>query len=392
VTATVPVKEAEAAHRARRPGPPPADVLLDVRDLRTYFHVMDGTVKAVDGVSFSIKRGETLGVVGESGCGKSVTALSIMRLLDIPPAEIPSGEIWLDGQDLLELKEDQMRAVRGNDVAMIFQEPMTSLNPVFTVGNQISEAVILHQKLSRRDARDKAIESLGLVGISNPERRVKQYPHELSGGMRQRVMIAMALSCDPKLLIADEPTTALDVTIQAQILELIRKIQDERNLALMLITHDLGVVAETVNDVTVMYAGRVVEEGTVDEVLLSPKHPYTEGLLASIPSKGRRGQRLNVIKGTVANPFNLPKGCNFTPRCPYRFQPCPDHDPRIEDPGGPAVACWLWKPAPGYRVAPRVAEGASTASGEESPIAAVINEPTPEVLAATETDATGGTT
>jgi peptide/nickel transport system ATP-binding protein len=390
VTATVPVKEAEAAHRARRPGPPPADVLLDVRDLRTYFHVMDGTVKAVDGVSFSIKRGETLGVVGESGCGKSVTALSIMRLLDIPPAEIPSGEIWLDGQNLLELKEEHMRSVRGNDVAMIFQEPMTSLNPVFTVGNQISEAVILHQKLSRRDARDKAIESLGLVGISNPERRVKQYPHELSGGMRQRVMIAMALSCDPKLLIADEPTTALDVTIQAQILELIRKIQDERNLALMLITHDLGVVAESVNDVIVMYAGRVVEEGTVDEVLLQPKHPYTEGLLASIPSKGRRGQRLNVIKGTVANPFNLPKGCNFTPRCPYRFQPCPDHDPRIEDPGGPRVACWLWKPAPGYRIAPRVAEGAKTASGEESPAAVISDEPTPEVLAATESDAAGG--
>jgi oligopeptide/dipeptide ABC transporter ATP-binding protein len=389
VTATVPVKEAEAAQRARRPGPPPADVLLDVRDLRTYFHVMDGTVKAVDGVSFSIKRGETLGVVGESGCGKSVTALSIMRLLDIPPAEIPSGEIWLDGQNLLELKENEMRAVRGNDVAMIFQEPMTSLNPVFTVGNQISEAVILHQKLSRRDAWDKAIEAIRLVGISNPERRVKQYPHELSGGMRQRVMIAMALSCDPKLLIADEPTTALDVTIQAQILELIRKIQDERNLALMLITHDLGVVAETVNDVIVMYAGRVVEEGTVDEVLLAPKHPYTEGLLASIPSKGRRGQRLNVIKGTVANPFNLPKGCNFTPRCPYRFQPCPDHDPRIEDPGGPAVACWLWKPAPGYRVAPRVAQGAKTASGEESPAAVVISEPAPEVLAATETDTTG---
>jgi oligopeptide/dipeptide ABC transporter ATP-binding protein len=389
VTATVPVREAEAAQRARRPGPPPADVLLDVRDLRTYFHVMDGTVKAVDGVSFSIKRGETLGVVGESGCGKSVTALSIMRLLDIPPAEIPSGEIWLDGQDLLELKEDQMRGVRGNDVAMIFQEPMTSLNPVFTVGNQISEAVILHQKLSRRDAWEKAIEAIRLVGISNPERRVKQYPHELSGGMRQRVMIAMALSCDPKLLIADEPTTALDVTIQAQILELIRKIQDERNLALMLITHDLGVVAESVNDVIVMYAGRVVEEGTVDEVLLAPKHPYTEGLLASIPSKGRRGQRLNVIKGTVANPFNLPKGCNFTPRCPYRFQPCPDHDPRIEDPGGPAVACWLWKPAPGYRVAPRVAQGAKTASGEESPTAVVISEPAPEVLAATETDTTG---
>jgi oligopeptide/dipeptide ABC transporter ATP-binding protein len=373
-----------ASGAAVRSKPPPEDVLLDVRDLRTYFHVMDGTVKAVDGVSFSIKRGETLGVVGESGCGKSVTSLTIMRLLDVPPAEIPTGEIWLDGQDLLKLKEEDMRHVRGNDVAMIFQEPMSSLNPVYTVGNQIAEAVRLHQGLSRRDARDKAIESLALVGIANPERRVKQYPHELSGGMRQRVMIAMALSCDPKLLIADEPTTALDVTIQAQILELVRKIQDERNLALLLITHDLGVVAETVRDLVVMYAGRVVEQGTVDDVLLTPKHPYTEGLIASIPSKGRRGQRLNVIKGTVANPFNLPKGCNFTPRCPYRFEPCPEHDPRIEDPGGPPAACWLWKPAPGYRIAPRVAEGAETASGEESPAAAVFNEPTPEVLAATE--------
>ncbi|MBA3779680.1 MAG: ABC transporter ATP-binding protein [Chloroflexi bacterium] len=339
---------------------------------------MDGTVKAVDGISFSINRGETLGIVGESGCGKSVTSLSVMRLLDIPPAEIPSGEIWLDGQDLLKLSEEQMRAVRGNDVAMIFQEPMSSLNPVFTVGNQISEAVILHQKLSKRDARDKAIEALRLVGIANPERRIKQYPHELSGGMRQRVMIAMALSCDPKLLIADEPTTALDVTIQAQILELMRKVQDETGTALMLITHDLGVVAEMVHDVVVMYSGRVVEQGTVEEVLLEPKHPYTEGLISSMPSKGKRGQKLNVIRGQVANPFNLPKGCNFTPRCPYRFEPCPDHDPRIEHPGGPPAACWLWKPAPGYGTAPRVREGAVTASGAKAPI--MLEEAAPAVL------------
>ena len=362
--------------------PPPENVLLDARDLRTYFHVMDGTVKAVDGVSFSIDRGETLGVVGESGCGKSVTGLSIMRLLDIPPAEIASGEIWLDGQDLLKLSEDEMRDVRGDDVAMVFQEPMSSLNPVFTIGDQIAEAVMLHQGLRRREAWDKAIESLRLVGISNPERRVKQYPHELSGGMRQRAMIAMALSCDPKLLIADEPTTALDVTIQAQILELLRKIQADTGTALMLITHDLGVVAEMVHDVIVMYAGRVVEQGTVEEVLLEPKHPYTEGLIASIPSKGRRGQPLNVIKGTVANPFNLPKGCNFTPRCPYRFDPCPEHDPRIETPGGPPAACWLWKPAPGWRVAPRVAQGATTASGQESAVVVASSEPAPEVLAA----------
>ncbi|TMG21271.1 MAG: ABC transporter ATP-binding protein [Chloroflexi bacterium] len=314
---------------------------------------MDGLVKAVDGVSFTIKRGETLGIVGESGCGKSVTSLSIMRLLDIPPGEIASGEIWLDGQDLLTLSPEEMREVRGNDVAMIFQEPMTSLNPVFTVGDQITEAVVQHTRMSKKEAWNKAIESLRLVGISNPERRVKQYPHELSGGMRQRVMIAMALSCDPKLLIADEPTTALDVTIQAQILELIRKIQDETDSALMLITHDLGVVAEMVEDVAVMYAGRIVERGTVEDVLVRPKHPYTEGLLTSIPSKGMRGSRLNVIKGTVPNPFNMPKGCNFAPRCPYRFEPCGAYDPRIEDAHPPDVACWLYTPAPGQTSAPR---------------------------------------
>ena len=324
--------------------------LLEVRDLRTYFNVMDGKVKAVDGISFSIDRGETLGVVGESGCGKSVTALSIMRLLDIPPAEIASGQILFDGLDLLAMPEEKMRHLRGNEMAMIFQEPMTSLNPVFTVGRQIEEAVKQHLKVNKREARDRTIESLRLVGINFPERRVKQYPHEMSGGMRQRVMIAMALSCEPKLLIADEPTTALDVTIQAQILDLIRRIQADTGAALMLITHDLGVVAEMVHDVVVMYGGRIVEEGTVDEVLLQPKHPYTEGLLASIPSKGARGRRLNVIKGTVPNPFNMPKGCNFAPRCPYRFEPCPNHDPRIEDPGGPPVACWLWKQAPGFAI------------------------------------------
>jgi oligopeptide/dipeptide ABC transporter ATP-binding protein len=351
------------ATAAARRGPPAANVLLDVRDLRTYFKVMDGIVRAVDGVSFSIERGETLGVVGESGCGKSVTALTIMRLLEIPPAEIEAGEIWLNDQELLSLPESEMRRVRGNDVAMIFQEPMSSLNPVFTIGDQIAEAVRVHLQLPKREAWDKAIDSLRKVGINNPERRVKQYPHEMSGGMRQRVMIAMALSCDPKLIIADEPTTALDVTIQAQILELLRSVQQETGAALMLITHDLGVVAEMVHDVVVMYAGRVVETGTVQEVLLEPKHPYTEGLLASIPSKGRRGQRLNVIKGTVANPFNLPKGCNFAPRCPYRFEPCDRHDPRVEDEGGPPVACWLWKPAPGVGHAPRLEEGARTASG-----------------------------
>ncbi len=340
---------------------PANDILLDVRDLRTYFHVMDGTVRAVDGVSFSIRRGQTLGIVGESGCGKSVTALSIMRLLDIPPAEIASGEIIFEGRNLLKLSEDEMREVRGNDIAMIFQEPMTSLNPVFTIGDQIAEAVMLHQGLSRKEAWNKAIESLKAVGINNPERRVKQYPHEMSGGMRQRVMIAMALSCDPKLLIADEPTTALDVTIQAQILELIRMVQDETGAALMLITHDLGVVAETVHDIAVMYAGRIVEQGSVDEVLLSPKHPYTEGLIRSIPSRGMRGQRLNVIKGTVPNPFNMPEGCNFAPRCPYAFEPCWTLDPQIEEADPPDVACWLYTPAPGF-LAPK--RGAQRVAGE----------------------------
>jgi oligopeptide/dipeptide ABC transporter ATP-binding protein len=332
--------------------------LLDVRDLRTYFEVMDGTVKAVDGVSFSVKAGETLGIVGESGCGKSVTALTLMKLLDMPPATIPSGEIWFEGRDLLKLSEDELRLVRGNDIAMVFQEPMTSLNPVFTVGDQIAEAVRLHLKLSANDAKTKAIDSLRAVGINNPERRIKQYPHELSGGMRQRVMIAMALSCDPKLLIADEPTTALDVTIQAQILELIKRVQDDTGASLILITHDLGVVAETVHDVVVMYGGRIVEKGTVDEVLLTPKHPYTEGLLSSIPSRGMKGQRLSVIKGSVPNPFNMPEGCNFQPRCPYRFEPCAGHDPRIEDPGGPPVACWLWKPLTGFPAPPKLKEGA----------------------------------
>jgi oligopeptide/dipeptide ABC transporter ATP-binding protein len=328
--------------------------LLDVRDLRTYFHVMDGLVKAVDGISFSIMAGETLGIVGESGCGKSVTSLSVMRLLDIPPAEIASGEILFEGRDLLTLSDEEMRKVRGNDIAMIFQEPMTSLNPVFTIGDQISEAVIQHQNLSKKAAWDKAVVSLKDVGINNPERRVKQYPHELSGGMRQRVMIAMALSCDPKLIIADEPTTALDVTIQAQILELIRDVQDRTGAALMLITHDLGVVAETVKDVVVMYAGRIVEEGSVEEVLLAPKHPYTEGLLGSIPSRGKRGERLNVIRGSVPNPFNMPPGCNFAPRCPYTFEPCTVSDPRIGDAHPPDVACWLYTAAPGSPTPPRV--------------------------------------
>ncbi|MGC8633472.1 MAG: ABC transporter ATP-binding protein [Candidatus Limnocylindrales bacterium] len=304
---------------------------------------MDGTVPAVDGVSFQVNRGETLGLVGESGCGKSVTALTIMRLIETPPGEIVGGEIWFNGRDVLQLSSNQMLEVRGAEMAMIFQEPMTSLNPVLTVGDQIAEAVLAHKKVSQKAAWDRAVEMLRLVGIPEAARRVKQYPHEMSGGMRQRVMIALALSCDPKLLIADEPTTALDVTIQAQILELIRRVQEETGTALLLITHDLGVVAETVQRIVVMYAGKIVETGAVDEVLQNPQHPYTEGLLASIPSKGMRGTRLNVIRGSVPNPFMMPSGCRFAPRCPYAFDPCRDHEPPLDDlgSGDRRVACWL---------------------------------------------------
>jgi oligopeptide/dipeptide ABC transporter ATP-binding protein len=300
----------------------------------------------------------------------------------MPPAEIASGEILFEGRDLVALKDSEMQQIRGNDIAQIFQEPMSSLNPVFTVGDQIAEAVKRHMKLSNRASMDRAIDMLRKVGIAFPERRAKQYPHELSGGMRQRVMIAMALSCEPKLIIADEPTTALDVTIQAQILELIRQIQADTGAALMLITHDLGVVAEMVHDVVVMYAGRIVESGTVEDVLLQPKHPYTEGLLSSMPSKGMRGQRLNVIKGAVPNPFNLPKGCNFAPRCPYKFEPCPTLDPRIEEGEGPPIACWLWKQAPGYGIPSRLR--AAQVEAARAAVEAVTSAPEPSVLEAAE--------
>src|SRR3954452_22051668 len=328
--------------------------LLDVANLKTQFFTQDGVVKAVDGVSFYLNPGETLGIVGESGCGKSITSLSLMRLIPSPPGKIVDGKIVFQGDNILDMSDEEVRNIRGNRIAMIFQDPMTSLNPVLTVNRQISEAVMLHLGMSKAEARERSVELLKMVGIPNAEERVNQYPHQFSGGMRQRVMIAMALSCNPDLIIADEPTTALDVTIQAQILELIRQVQDDTGAALLLITHDLGVVAETVQDVVVMYAGRVVEQGTVDEVLLAPKHPYTEGLLESIPSKGKRGQRLNVIKGTVANPFNLPKGCNFSPRCPYAFAPCGPHDPRIEDAARPDGGCWRYTPPPDGGRPPRV--------------------------------------
>jgi len=331
---------ATSAARERRAGV--GDVLLDVRDLRTYFHVMDGTVKAVDGVSFSIRKGGRLALVGESGCGKSVTALSIMQLIDIPPGEFAGGEIIFDGVDLLKLKTSALRKIRGGEIAMIFQEPMTSLNPVMSVGDQIMEAVLLHHKVDKKGALAIATQALRDVGVADPTRRVRQYPHELSGGMRQRIMIAMALSCDPKLIIADEPTTALDVTIQRQILELIKAVQERTGAALLLITHDLGVVAETVDDVAVMYAGRVVETGTVEEVLLHPKMPYTRGLLESIPSQAKRGQRLSAIKGSVPNPFRMPNGCKFEPRCPYAWETCSESEPELIQLGPDRTArCWL---------------------------------------------------
>ena len=335
--------------------------VLRVSGLKTHFKTSDGSVKAVDGVSFGVNAGRTLGVVGESGCGKSVTSLSIMRLLPRNGRNV-AGSIQLEGRDLLKLPEDEMRAIRGDDVAMIFQEPMTSLNPVYTCGEQVAEAIRQHEHMSQEEAMRRAVDLFKLVGIPGPERRVKDYPHELSGGMRQRVMIAMALSCDPKLLIADEPTTALDVTIQAQILELLRRIQEEKRMAIMLITHDLGVIAEMAQDVVVMYAGKIVERGTVEQIFEKPLHPYTQGLLASIPGKGTKGKRLNVIKGTVPHPFNLPPGCLFAPRCPHAFDRCPTAFPALMDQGaGHEAACYLYGDAiePGTEAVARPAEKAS---------------------------------
>jgi oligopeptide/dipeptide ABC transporter ATP-binding protein len=314
--------------------------LLTVEDLRTYFYSGEGVVKAVDGVSFTIPQGTTVGLVGESGSGKSVTALSIMRLIDYP-GKIVGGKIIYQGRELTELDSEEIREVRGDEIAMIFQEPMTSLNPVYTVGDQIAETVEFHTKVSRRQAWKRAVEMLGLVGIPSPERRVNDYPHHMSGGMRQRVMIAMALSCNPKLLIADEPTTALDVTIQAQILELMRRLQEEFGMSILLITHDLGVVANTCEQVAVMYAGQVVERADVTNLFRSPQMPYTEGLLKSIPRLGMtQTQKLAVIKGVVPNPTRWPTGCRFAARCEYRFEKCAEPPPLFEL-GGQSSRCWL---------------------------------------------------
>jgi len=320
--------------------------LLEVDDLRTHFFTRDGVVRAVDGVSLSVDPGETLAVVGESGCGKSVTSLSILRLIASPPGRIVSGRVLFGGRDLLALAEEEMRAVRGNEISMIFQEPMTSLNPALTVGRQIAESLVLHRGLSQREAMAKAVEMLRKVRMSEPERRVRQYPHELSGGMRQRVMIAMALSCGPRLLIADEPTTALDVTIQAQILELMRELARETGAAVILITHDLGVVAEMAQRVVVMYAGRKVEEAPVDELFALPRHPYTRGLLGSMPHLGNsvRGEdrkRLVEIPGMVPSLKEEQPGCLFAPRCPNAIARCSAEAPPLAAHGpGHWAACW----------------------------------------------------
>ena len=302
--------------------------LLEVCELHTSFFLPQGEARAVDGVSFAIDPGRTLGIVGESGCGKTMTALSILRLT--PPAARVRGRILFDGRDLLEFSEAEMRAIRGNAIAMIFQEPMSSLNPVFTVGNQIAEAVRLHQDLSRRAARATAIEMLRLVEIPEPERRVDDYPHQMSGGMRQRVMIAMAFSCHPRVLIADEPTTALDVTIQAQILDLLAGLQQRLGMALILITHDLGVVAERADEVAIMYAGRVVEQAPVEAIFARPLHPYTRGLLRSIPKVGAdKTRRLEAIPGVVPDLLHLPSGCHFHDRCPKAIAACASMDPAL---------------------------------------------------------------
>lgn len=320
--------------------------LLEVNNLHTHFQTRAGLVRAVDGVSFTLDRGELLGLVGESGCGKSITALSVMRLI-APPGKIVSGEISFDGKNLLSLSDAEMRQIRGDDIAMIFQDPMTSLNPVYTVGEQIAEALRLHRKFSRKAARDAAIQAMREVAIPDPARRVDDYPHQLSGGMRQRVMIAMALACDPKLLIADEPTTALDVTIQAQILELLNELRTTRELAVLLITHDLGVVAEVADRVAVMYTGKIVEESPVNELFARPKHPYTEGLLRSVPKLTAddvaKKTRLETIEGVVPNPTQLPPGCHFAPRCPYRLPRCTEEEiPFYQLAGDVQVRCVLF--------------------------------------------------
>lgn len=316
-------------------------LILDVKDLRTWFFTEDGIAPALDGVSFGVEAGKTLCFVGESGCGKSVTALSVMDLIPSPPGRIVSGEVWWNGRDLRRLNARKMRQIRGREMAMIFQEPMSSLNPVLRVGDQVAEALLLHLDLSPADARERTLELFRQVGLSAPETRIDAYPHELSGGMKQRIMIAMALACEPQLLIADEPTTALDVTIQAQILNLLRDLQQRLGMAMLMITHDLGVVAEIADDVAVMYAGKIVERCSVYDLFDHPKHPYTLGLFASLPSiGGREGHRLEVIEGMVPSPEQFPSGCRFRTRCPFATDRCAQEEPALRDVhDGHFVAC-----------------------------------------------------
>ena len=311
------------------------DVILDIRNLKTFFYTYDGVAKAVDGISYRLSAGETLGIVGESGCGKSVSALSILRLIPDPPGRIVEGQIFFKETNLLELAYDRMREIRGNRISMIFQEPMTSLNPVFTVGNQIAEAFRLHQGLKRKEALEKSIDTLKLVNMPSPEKCVRQYPHELSGGMRQRAMIAMALACNPEILIADEPTTALDVTIQAQIIDLMLQLKEELGMAIILITHDLGIIAETVKRVIVMYAGKIIEEAPTRTIFKTPLHPYSQGLLQSMPRLGdkvRLGRvRLQEIPGVVPSLYELPAGCRFSTRCSHAMEICRKEEPDLEE-------------------------------------------------------------
>ena len=326
-----------------------AEPLLEIRGLKTHFSTDDGMVQAVDGVDITIGRGETVGVVGESGCGKTVTALSVLKLIAMPPGRIVAGQVLYQGRDLVPLGSDEMDRIRAKDIAMVFQEPMTSLNPVYTIGEQIAEVLRRHEGLSRRDATAKTVEMLRLVQIPNPDRRQHDYPHQFSGGMRQRVMIAMALSCSPKLLIADEPTTALDVTIQAQILELLADMKSRFGMAIMLITHAMGVVAETCQRVVVMYAGKVIEEAPVDELFANPRHPYTQGLIRSIPridTAVTQKARLEAIPGVVPSLLNPPPGCRFAPRCRYAMAKCRETVPPLREVGGGhKVACVLVEPA-----------------------------------------------
>ncbi|TWT12926.1 ABC transporter ATP-binding protein [Reyranella sp. CPCC 100927] len=318
-----------------------AEPLLDVRDLRTYFHTDRGLFRAVDGISFSVDRGKTVGLVGESGCGKSVTSLSVMGLVPSPPGQVDGEAVLFENRDVLRLPADQRRQLRGSKMSMIFQEPMTSLNPVHTIGRQIVEGILAHTTLSPKAARDRAIEVLDLVRIPSPAARFDEFPHRLSGGMRQRVMIAMALACEPALLIADEPTTALDVTIQAQILDLLHDLQQRLGMAVLIITHDLGVIAEVADEVLVMYAGKIVESATVGDLFADPQHPYTVGLLGSIPRLDVERERLATIEGTVPSPDKQPAGCRFSPRCPFADRRCREEPPPLRDiADGHRVACW----------------------------------------------------